>query len=177
MLWLLVGLRILLVLSNRIRAQSNADDTQLDRATLLAQRRTDIYSPGMKVNRKLSFLAVLDEIIAATAHKLGVSLGTNNSEIEMSINKLKNVEETRVITFLTKPLVNVEEGEDNNTILATATNLSEDLGIEDNEPPLDQMGPATEILPCKITRRKKAGTGLDVKRRSARLQKIKSGKQ
>jgi hypothetical protein len=49
--------------SGRLRAQPNADATQLERAMLLAQRHDDPLAQGMCSPLKSSFLAFSDESI------------------------------------------------------------------------------------------------------------------
>jgi hypothetical protein len=67
--------------------QHNGDATQLERATLLAEKRLYASSPGTK--SKLSFSKLSEHEIAARATTLGISLGSNDSEISNSISLLK----------------------------------------------------------------------------------------
>jgi hypothetical protein len=66
--------------SQRVRMQPNGDATQLERATQLAEKRFHALTPGTKSN--LSFSKFSDHEIVARATTLGVSLGSNMSEIE-----------------------------------------------------------------------------------------------
>ena len=56
--------------SSCIKAQPNADATQMERASSLVQRRYDNLNSGTKVNRKLSFLSMPNEEIVARASRL-----------------------------------------------------------------------------------------------------------
>jgi hypothetical protein len=69
-----------------------------DDATQLAEKRFHALTPGTKSN--LPFSKFSDNEIAARATTLGVSLGSNSSEIEQSIASLKQVEEDRRVTYL-----------------------------------------------------------------------------
>jgi hypothetical protein len=70
-----------------VRLQHNGDATQLEHATQLAERRFHAITPGTKSS--LSFSKLSDHEIAARASILGVSLGSNASEILHSISSLK----------------------------------------------------------------------------------------
>jgi hypothetical protein len=107
--------------SQRVRMQPNGNATQLDRATQLAKKRFHALTPGTKSN--LSFSKFSDNEIAARATTLGVSLGSNTSEIEQSIVSLKQVEEDRRVTYL-KNNLNENLGEETDCdILSTANQL------------------------------------------------------
>jgi hypothetical protein len=58
--------------SGRIRAQPNADATQMERAMVLAAARD---SPGTIKTPCLSFCDIPDSVVAERVSKLGVSLG------------------------------------------------------------------------------------------------------
>jgi hypothetical protein len=49
--------------SGRLRAQPNADATQLERAMMIAQHRDDIQMPGTRAPNALSILAFSDDQI------------------------------------------------------------------------------------------------------------------
>jgi hypothetical protein len=74
--------------SDRIRAQPNADDTQLERAQRLAQAKDHATSPGTNFINKYSLKYFTNEAVVATASKLGISLGKSPNEIEESVDKI-----------------------------------------------------------------------------------------
>ena len=61
--------------------------------------------------------------------------------------------------------------------MRNAYNLSEDLGEEEDEPWLDQMGLITEKISIPRRRGKNKGIGLGVQRHSARIEKIRQNRQ
>jgi hypothetical protein len=65
--------------SEKVKMQKNGDATQMERAMLMAEQRFHTISLGTK--SKLSFSALSDLKIGARANKLGVSLGSNKSQI------------------------------------------------------------------------------------------------
>jgi hypothetical protein len=86
--------------SQRVKMQHNSDATQLEHATQLAERRFHAITPGTRPN--LSFSKFSDFEIESRATTLGVSLGSNASEINCSISALKQIEEDCRITYLKK---------------------------------------------------------------------------
>jgi hypothetical protein len=88
--------------SDRIRAQPNADDTQLQRAQRLAQAKDHATSPGTNFINKYSLKSFSNEVVVATASKLGISLGKSPNEIEESVDKIKNLDIQRTLTILKK---------------------------------------------------------------------------
>ena len=61
--------------------------------------------------------------------------------------------------------------------MRNAYNLSEDLGEEEDESSLDQLGLITKKVSVPRRRGKSKGNGLCVQRRSARIDKIRQKKQ
>jgi hypothetical protein len=63
--------------SERVRAQPNADATQLERAVSPTSKKNVLILPSTdpKSKSKLSLLSIPDEVIIERASKLGVSLG------------------------------------------------------------------------------------------------------
>jgi hypothetical protein len=159
-------------LSERVKMQKNRDATQMERAMLIAEQRFHAISPGTK--SKLSFSALSDIDIGARANKLGVSSGSNESEIVISISSLKQTEEDRRITYLKNNLNEcIEENLDCN-ILATANSLSTDLALEDQIEPIDNLSDPSLLMPMKFLKKEKKKSdiklGVSV-RRSTRINK------
>jgi hypothetical protein len=160
--------------SQRVRMQHNGDATQMERATQLAKKRLHTFSPGTK--SKLSFSKLSDHEIVARATILGVSLGSNESEINNSIDLLKHTEEDRRITYLQN---NLKEnlGEENDCdILDTANQLCLDLELEDRVAPMgDAIDPVLSMPNKMLKKRSKKNIstlGMSV-RRSTRINNFK----
>jgi hypothetical protein len=160
--------------SQRVRMQPNGDPTQMECATQLAEKRFHALTPGTKSN--LSFSKFSDHEIAARATTLGVSLGSNMSEIEQSIVSLKQVEEDRRVTYLQNNL-NESLGEETECdILNTANQLCSDLQLEDRVTPTGDSSDPVLSMPIKslLKRTKKNASNLGVSvRRSTRIKKSK----
>jgi hypothetical protein len=158
--------------SKRVKMQKNGDATQMERAMMMAEQRFHAISPGTK--SKLSFSALSNIDIGARASKIGVSLGSNESEIAISISSLKQTEEDRRITYLKNNLNKcIEENSDCN-ILATANSLCTDLALEDQIEPIDNLSDPKLFMPIKCLKKqkKKSDTKLGVAvRRSTRINK------
>jgi hypothetical protein len=146
----------------------------MERATQLAKKRFHALTPGTKSN--LSFSKFLDHEIAARATTLGVSLGSNMSEIEQSIVSLKQIEEDRRVTYLQNNL-NESLGEDTECdILNTANQLCSDIELEDRVTPMGDSSDPVLSMPIKslLKRTKKNASYLGVSvRRSTRIKKSK----
>jgi hypothetical protein len=148
--------------------QPNGDATQL------AEKRFHALTPGTK--SKLTFSKFSDNEIAARANTLGVSLGSNTSEIEQSIVSLKQVEEDRRVTYL-KNNLNENLGEEMVCdILSTANHLCSDLEQEDRVTPMGDSSDPVLSMPIKSllkrTKKNAANMGVSV-RRSTRIKKPK----
>jgi hypothetical protein len=155
--------------------QPNGDATQMERATQLAEKRFHALSPGTKP--KLSFSKFPDHEIAARATTLGVSLGSNTSDIEQSIASLKQVEEDRRVTYLQNNLNESVGLEMECEILSTANQLCSDLELEDRVTPMGDSSDPVLAMPIKtlLKRTKKNASNLGVAvRRSTRIKKYKS---
>lgn len=118
--------------STRIRAQHNADETQLARAMQQAQSRDDATVSGTKPVSNLSFVNMQSSEILGKASRIGVRLGKDFDEAVETIDCLKRIEENRNLHFLNK---NIEENiaRDNgpsNFMMSNVSNLCEDL-VED----------------------------------------------
>jgi hypothetical protein len=86
--------------SDRIRAQPNADVSQLQRAQERAQIRDYGISSGTKLISKFNLASLPNEIIVARASKLGVSLGVTPSQVDSSIVSIKDLDLERTLTML-----------------------------------------------------------------------------
>jgi hypothetical protein len=160
--------------SMRVRMQPNSDATQLERATQLAEKRFHTLSPGTKTN--LSFSKFSDIEIVARATTLGVSLGSNTSEIQQSINSLKQTEEDRRVTYLQNNLNESLGVETECDILNTANHLCSDFDLEDSVAPMGDFADPSLAMPIKslLKRNKKKAANLGVPvRRSTRIKKAK----
>jgi hypothetical protein len=162
--------------SQRVRMQPNGDATQMEHATQLAEKCLHAFSPGTK--SKLSFSKLSEHEIAARATTLGVSLGSNESEISNSITLLKHTEEYRRITYLQNNLNENLVEENNCSILDTANQLCLDLELEDRVTPMgDSLDPVLS-MPIQMLKRqnKKNISTLGVSvRRSTRINNSKKG--
>jgi hypothetical protein len=160
--------------SQRVRMQPNSDATQMERATQLAEKRFHALTPGTKSN--LSFSKFLDLEIAARATTLGVSLGSNMSEIEQSINSLKQIEEDHRVTYLQNNLNESLGKETECDILNTANQLCSDFELEDRVTPMGDSSDLVLSMPIKslLKQNKKNASNLGVSvRRSTRIKKSK----
>jgi hypothetical protein len=101
-------------------------------------------------------------------------LGSNESEIAISVSSLKQTEEDRRITYLQNNLNKcIEENSDCN-ILATANSLCSGLALEDQIEPIDNLSDPSLFMPIKCLKKqkKKPDTKLGVAvRRSTRINK------
>jgi hypothetical protein len=143
-----------------------------------AGRKTPPRLSRQVPNQTSLFSKFSDHEIAARATTLGVSLGSNESEIEHSIVSLKQIEEDRRITYLQNNL-NENLGEETDCgILDIANQLCSDLELEDRVAPMgDSLDPVLS-MPIKLLRRwnKKNVSNLGVSvRRSTRINNFKKG--
>jgi hypothetical protein len=86
--------------SERVRAQPNADETQLKRAQLIAQAKEDILYSGTIIPSKFTIASIPNDVIAARASKLGISLGDSPSNVTDSISKIKDIDLNRTLIML-----------------------------------------------------------------------------
>jgi hypothetical protein len=85
--------------SERIRAQLNANATQLERAMKIADNRYLGNHEGT-INASCFLIASFDNgLIHSRAAKLGVSLGSSTSEIDSSIGLIKDLDLNRTMTM------------------------------------------------------------------------------
>ena len=72
------------------------------------------------------------------------ALGKSPDEVSNAVFGIKQVEESRALTILKNSLNNLDENSEQSLVMRNAYNLSEDLGEEDDEPLLDQIGLTTD---------------------------------
>jgi hypothetical protein len=161
-----VGLRS----SGRLRAQPNADASQLERAMLIAQRRDDLQEQGTSLPRNLSLLAFSDEDIVEKASSLGVSMGSSKKSGISAAKLIKENELQRALTILNKSdtVVDKEFVDSSNLLVSKASNLCEDLVDEENSMIDDQVEHLIHDTKKNQSRRKKSYDRSKV-RRSTRI--------
>jgi hypothetical protein len=158
--------------SDRIRAQPNADDTQLQRAQRLAQAKDHATSPGTNFINKYSLKSFSNEVVVATASKLGISLGKSLIEIEESVDKIKNLDIQRTLTILKKNEEKARQNTEDTSsfLLNEMADMSEDVFLEEQEQGDDHKQVTTART--KRTYRKREPSN-SVVRRSVRLKNKK----
>ena len=156
--------------NDRIRAQPNADATQLERASILAQRR-DLMQ-GTNLNPLFSILSFSDNDLIAKAVKLGVSLGSSHFEKIKSAKTIKDSELDRTVNLLSKNIGSVDPEDPHNLILNRAASLSEDLVEDEIDRDLEEiLGPVVPLERTKISRPRK-DYSTTFRRRSVRIKKL-----
>jgi hypothetical protein len=157
--------------SERIRAQPNADSTQLERAQLLAQQRDHALDSGTSLCAKFSIASIPDDVIKTRASMLGVSLGVSPSQVSSSIKKLKDVDLQRTLVMLhrNEEKVKADVSSVNNLVLDKAFHLSEDLRDEEQQGSADHKDHALPVSkPKRVYKKKKVEVYVAI-RTSARL--------
>jgi hypothetical protein len=155
--------------SGRIRAQPNADATQLERAMMIAQRRDEFQGQGKNLNLEFSVLNFSDSDIIARAEKMGVSLGPDEGSKITSVRMIKETEINRTLTMLKKVESVVDQELDpHNMLVSRVSDLCEDL--VENEDTIDTVHVAMDsnVSKQKQTRTRKNYSGTTV-RRSTRV--------
>jgi hypothetical protein len=120
--------------SDRIRAQPNADVSQMERAIQLSQQRDN---QGKASVSKHSFTSLSNDEILARANKLGVSFGKTSNQVADSIIMLKAVENERECTILERKK-RTSDDDPHNLFVSKVSGLCEDLteeetfGLEDH---------------------------------------------
>jgi hypothetical protein len=142
--------------SERIRKQGNADATQLERAKYLAKAKDAALSPGTNQPSIFSLSSLSDDTFLHRANKLGVSLGGNSAQVQMSIHTIKQVDNKRTLIMIQK---NIDESNKNNEmdtseIIQHASLLSTDLR-DDAELISKEKSPIRETKPMIVCARKK----------------------
>jgi hypothetical protein len=155
--------------SDRIRAQPNADDTQLERAMQNASFRHGFTAPG-KILSKPSIVSLSNEDIVAKANRLGISFGKSKNEVLKAVESIKEVEVNRTLVILKKNVenqLNKDEGQ-NSLLTSKLSSLTGDLLIEEKQEQWEQDDLLMPIINLKKPRRKKE-FDLSGVRRSARF--------
>jgi hypothetical protein len=119
--------------SSRIRAQPNADATQMDRAQQQASVRDPAFYSGTKHLNKFTLASFSNSEVINRAATLGVSLGRTNSQIIQSIDLLKETDLDRTLFTLKRKEEKANEPLDDSSslVLEEANNLSKDLLVEE----------------------------------------------
>jgi hypothetical protein len=86
--------------SNRIRAQPNADTSQMDRAQQQASARDPSFYSGTKHLNNFTFTSFSHDEVVSRAATLRVSLGRTKSQILDSVNFLKDIDLERTLITL-----------------------------------------------------------------------------
>ncbi|KAM0838716.1 hypothetical protein ACQ4PT_060784 [Festuca glaucescens] len=118
--------------SDRIRAQPNADATQMERAMQNVNLRQDYASPG-NGKSKPSLSSLYDDDIIVKASRLGISLGKNKKEVSKAVKSIKDVDFNRTLVILKKNVedqLDKEEGQ-NSLLTSKISSLTGDLIIEE----------------------------------------------
>jgi hypothetical protein len=142
--------------SDRIRAQPNADATQMERAMQNLSQRFDPISSGND-NHKASLTSLSDEDILAKASRLGISLGKNKHEVLKAVQSIKEVDVNQSLVILKKNVntqLNKEEGHDS-LLISKFSSLTGDLTIEEEQDILEQDDLLMPIIKLKKSRKKR----------------------
>jgi hypothetical protein len=115
--------------SERIRSQPNADLSQMERAQERAQIRDYGATSGTGLISKFNLASIPNEVLAARASKLGISLGTSPNQIDSSIASIKNLDLERTLIMLKRKESSLKEQDegDSSFVINEATSLYEDL--------------------------------------------------
>jgi hypothetical protein len=157
--------------SERIKAQPNADVTQLERAQQNAQARDDILYSGTNISSKFTIASIPNEVVVARASKLGISLGVSPSNVSTSINKIKDIDLQRTLIML-RNKSEVQSKEDDtfsSLVMDEANGLSSDL-VDEEHPSLEghKDPPLRPTKPIRVYKRRIPDVAV-VRRCSARL--------
>jgi hypothetical protein len=149
--------------SGRLRAQPNADVTQMERAMLIAKKRGETPVIGKSPSKLTSIISFADDHIVQSAVSLGVSLGNSHLECIKSVRLIKDVELQRTLTML-KNSDYVEGSRDTAACLAVtrASVLCDDL--EEDEHLDDDSHVPVVITKEKKIRKKKIYDNNNVRR-------------
>jgi hypothetical protein len=139
--------------SGRLRAQPNADATQLEKAMLLAQRRNESFAQG--ISQPHSLLNFSDAQIIHNATVLGVSMGSSLSDQINAAHIIKENEFQRTLTILKKNESRLEKSGEHLPCL-TVSHASELVGdLDDDDFPLDAELLCASPVTNKTKRNKK----------------------
>jgi hypothetical protein len=138
--------------SGRLRAQPNADVTQMKRAMMIAKKRAEMPVIGTSIPKPTSITSFSDDQIIDDARSLGVSLGISHSDCIKSAKLIKDFELHRSITML-KCNNQLAQKHDNAILCMTvshAFDLCDDLEAEE-----DFLRDEDVEIPKVITRERK----------------------
>ena len=117
--------------SDRLKAQPNEDAKVMERAQLLAYARDPGGNAGTFISPKLSIASIPNEVVVASASKLGVCLGKSHDQVFNSIHLIKElVDVNRSLTILnsdSKKRIHVTDDDPSSLVLQEALGLSDDL--------------------------------------------------
>jgi hypothetical protein len=156
--------------SKRIKKQPNAEATQLARAQGLAMQRDQALDSGNSSVSKFTLASFSNESIITHASQLGVTLGASPSQIQASVNNLKEVDLQRTLVVLKRNEDKIKNVEDSisASILQDALDLSADLDEEEQQGSIGHED--QDLLSTKQNRRaKKTLTDNMAVRRSKRI--------
>jgi hypothetical protein len=161
--------------SDRLRAQSHADATQLERAMMLAQRRDELLSQGTAPSTKYLVLKFSNDDILSRASGMGVSLGVSLDSKLKSVKIIKDTELQRSLPILKKAESSVEPNDldSHNLVVSKFSNLCDDLVDEENCSIMGDVGTTVSTFPPARSRTRKVYDKSSV-RRSKRLKILKS---
>jgi hypothetical protein len=162
--------------SGQLRAQPNYDATQLERATMVAQKRDAMPVIGKPLTQPTTLSSFSDDQIIERATSLGVSLEKSNSESFATVKLILDIEKGRTLTMLE---IKDQMANENDLVLyclvvSWTSNLCEDLEDEDE---LDGDGLSRATPPIVKDKRKRRKKSYDKKnaQRSNRIS-IKTSK-
>jgi hypothetical protein len=158
--------------SGRLRAQPNADATQLEKAMLLAQRRNESFAQG--ISQPHSLLNFSDEQIIHNATVLGVSMGSSFTAQINAAHIIKENEFQRTLTILKKNESVLDKSAEQLPclIVSRASDLVGDLDDEDFLLDTDLPCASTVTNKIRCNRKKKSYDKTKV-RRSNRIRNKK----
>jgi hypothetical protein len=143
--------------SERIRAQPNASDTQLERAIKVAEKRDLGLFEGNNHASRYTIASFDNDLISKRAATLGVSLGSTSAEVGASIKLIKDLDLNRTMIVLKNNLdKKLNEEDESSMVLDKANSLSSDLlleeeqqGSEDHKDPTPPKSKKTSSLQAK----------------------------
>ena len=128
--------------------------------------------PGTSLLPKFNINAIPNDIVLARSAKLGVSLGASPSQVDSSVNLLKDVDLHRTLIMLKRKKASVNPDDPGSLVLNEAYKNSEDLLAEE----LIDMDVHKErlvkvVIPLRAGKQNNKATAGSVVRRSNRLNK------
>jgi hypothetical protein len=120
--------------SERIRAQPNASDTQLERAMKVAEKHDIGLFEGNNHASRYTIASFDNDLISKRAAMLGVSLGSTSAEVGALIKLIKDLDLNRTMIMLKNNLdKKLNEGDESSLVLDKANSLSSDLLLEEEQ--------------------------------------------